>query len=205
MSTEQLRAWAADAQAWILELTCTPNSSWAKFLGRTRELSWVRSRLGDNTQGPLKDVKVGHDLSTAARACEIIKIMADKLLLNEQYQKFNRALCQLARSEHDTITQLEGVRDVQQTQRLGTDLQQLWFWCKGVATDPPPSISAVLEAICRKVEVARPDGRQRSKLAWVGALLQGGASKGHRWANAPNVSVELGRERLQRKPFVGRA
>ena len=81
LGTEWLQSWAADVEAWILELSHTPVGSWAQHQGRTKELAWVRTRLGDDRQCPVKGVKVVQDLSTAARACETIKLVVETVLI----------------------------------------------------------------------------------------------------------------------------
>ena len=78
--------------------------------------------------------------------------------------------------------------------RLHKDLHQLWFWCNGQAQSAPPNLQSRVEAICREVEHARLYDRNAAKLSWLDELLDKGASKGHRWANAPNVDYELGKD-----------
>eukprot|EP00930_Biecheleria_cincta_P058140 TRINITY_DN4398_c1_g1_i1.p1 TRINITY_DN4398_c1_g1~~TRINITY_DN4398_c1_g1_i1.p1 ORF type:complete len:2308 (-),score=303.29 TRINITY_DN4398_c1_g1_i1:73-6312(-) len=192
LGTKWLSSWANSTEDWILEQAEIPEAERARYKGRGTQLAWKKVPIGHCRQGPVRGIKVGTDMSTAGRAIETIRVVCDKLLQSRFCKKFRQALSQLLRSKHDTVQALQAALSADERNRLRRDLQGLKFWSDGCAHLPPANIAARIEAICRRIETARPDDRTRAKLAWVDELLARGASKGHRWANAPNLSLELG-------------
>jgi hypothetical protein len=190
--TAKFQKWVSDVEDWVLILAQVPEHNKAAYKGRAGQVEWVRTRIGNKRDGPIKGIKVPPDLSTAGRAIETICVVVAKLLSNKSSVKFKAALRDLMVSQHATTAALKAALDSQQNARLMADLQKLWFWVQNLSEKPPANILQRVQAVSRHIERARLDDRNRAKHAWASSLLEANGSKGHKWTNAPNTYAEMG-------------
>ena len=141
----------------------------------------------DDRSGPIRDIKTSPNLSKAGRAAATVRKIVDQLLIYPTCHRWRKAALQFLHSTHSTVESLQWTIGDAAFNHLIQDLTKLLKSGVGQSSGDNFILQRV-HAIFKRVEKCTKEASDLHWSQWPDMLFERGATKGHRFVNADNIS-----------------